>query len=65
VTASTLPARIVGWSMLVLGLGLLCLIAVNPCQRGIIALFGGVLAVVGLAVFGAAKCFEKKTRVHS
>lgn len=44
------PARIVGWSMIVLGAGMACLLLVNPGQRVIILLFACVLAAIGIAM---------------
>lgn len=41
------PARIVGWSMVVIGSGMLCLLPINPGQRVIILLFGLFIAVIG------------------
>jgi SSS family solute:Na+ symporter len=41
------PARIVGWSMIVLGAGMVCLLPINPGQRTIIFLFAIVLAAPG------------------
>ncbi|MFU8892709.1 MAG: sodium:solute symporter family transporter [Luteolibacter sp.] len=49
------PAKIIGWMMVVLGAGMLCLLPVNPGQRGIILLFALLIAVIGLAVLGVVK----------
>ncbi len=44
------PAAIVGWSMIVLGIGMACLIPINPGQRQIILIFGILLSAIGLAI---------------
>jgi Na+/proline symporter len=41
------PARIVAWSMIVLGVGMACLLPINPGQRLIIFLFAIVLVAIG------------------
>jgi SSS family transporter len=41
------PAIIVGWSMVVIGLSMLCLMPINPGQRVIILLFGLFIAAIG------------------
>lgn len=42
------PARIVAWSMIVLGAGMCCLLPINPGDRAIIVLFALILAVPGI-----------------
>lgn len=44
------PARIVGWSMVVIGMGMMCLIPINPGHRLIIFLFSMVSAAIGAAI---------------
>lgn len=44
------PALIVGWSMVVIGMGMLCLMPINPGQRVIILLFGLFIAAIGGAM---------------
>lgn len=53
--ADNAPARIVGWSMIVLGLGMACLLPINPGQRLIILLFAIVLAVIGAVMLWLTK----------
>ena len=53
--ADNAPAKIIGWSMVVLGLGMLCLMPVNPGQRGIIFLFALLIAAIGVAMLWRAK----------
>ena len=55
------PAKIVGWSMVVLGLGMLCLLPVNPGQRGIILLFAILIASIGISMlFHTTRVTENK-----
>lgn len=54
------PARIVGWSMVVLGSGMMFLIPLNPGQGGIILLFAMIIAAIGLAILGTLKYFQSK-----
>lgn len=49
------PAGIVGWSMVILGAGMVCLLPVNPDQRSIILIFGVILAAIGLAIIGKTR----------
>ena len=49
------PAKIIGWSMLVLGAGMLCLLPLNPGQRGMILLFSLLVASIGVAILLLAK----------
>jgi len=58
--ADATPARIVGWSMVVLGIGMLCLLPVNPGQRITILSFGLLVAMIGLAILGGTKYFQSK-----
>lgn len=53
------PARIVGWSMIVLGIGMISLVPVNPEERGVIALFS--LAVIGIGTATLACSRNPKT----
>lgn len=53
--ADNAPARIVGWSMIVLGLGMACLLPINPGQRLIILLFAIVLAAIGAVMLWLTK----------
>jgi Na+/proline symporter len=53
--ADNAPARIVGWSMIVLGLGMACLLPINPGQRLIIFLFAIVLAAIGSVMLWLTK----------
>jgi hypothetical protein len=41
------PGRIVAWSMIALGVGMACLIPINPGDRIIILIFALVLAAIG------------------
>jgi SSS family solute:Na+ symporter len=60
--ADNTPARIVGWSMVVIGLGMICLLPINPNQRIIILLFATAIAGIGMAIlFGARKPKSKTT----
>ena len=58
--ADAAPARIVGWSMVLLGAGMTCLIPLNPGQRGIILLFALLVAMIGLAILGSVKYFHSR-----
>jgi len=49
------PARIVAWSMVVLGASMACLIPINPEQRAIILIFALVLAAIGAAILRGTK----------
>ena len=49
------PARIVAWSMVVLGASMACLIPINPEQRLIIFIFAIVLAAIGAAILWGTK----------
>jgi SSS family transporter len=49
-SADTLPRRIVGASLLALGLGMLALLPVNPDQRLTLILFAAMLLFIGLAI---------------
>lgn len=49
------PVRIVGWSMIVLGGGMACLLSINPGQRIVLFLFALVLAVIGMAMLRLTK----------
>jgi SSS family transporter len=53
--ADNAPARIVGWSMIVLGVGMACLLPINPGQRLIIFLFAVVLAAIGTVMLWLTK----------
>ena len=53
--ADNAPARIVGWSMIVLGLGMACLLPINPGQRLMILLFAIVLAAIGAVMLHFTK----------
>lgn len=53
------PARIVGWSMIVLGIGMISLVPVNPGERIVIALFS--LAVTGIGITTLACSRNPKT----
>lgn len=53
--ADNAPARIVGWSMIVLGLGMACLLPINPGDRLIIFLFAIVLAAIGAVMLWLTK----------
>jgi SSS family transporter len=53
------PARIVAWSMVVLGASMACLIPINPEQRAIILIFALVLAAIGAAILRGTK-----TNIH-
>lgn len=53
------PARIVAWSMVVLGAAMACLIPINPEQRLIILIFALVLAAIGAAIL-----WGTKTKTH-
>ena len=60
--ADNTPARIVGWSMVVIGLGMICLLPVNPGQRVIILLFATAIAGIGITMlYGARKSKSKTT----
>lgn len=59
--ADAAPARIIGWSMVVLGLGMLCLLPVNPGERLIILSFGLLVIAIGLCMLFGAK-FLKSTK---
>lgn len=48
--ADTTPAKIIGWMMAALGAGMLCLLPVNPGQRGVILLFALLIAATGGAI---------------
>jgi hypothetical protein len=41
------PARIVGWSMVVIGAGMMCLLPINPGQRLVLCLFAVVIIGIG------------------
>lgn len=41
------PARIVGWSMVVIGAGMMCLLPINPGQRLVLCLFAVVVIGIG------------------
>ncbi|MEX1049629.1 MAG: hypothetical protein WED15_08880 [Akkermansiaceae bacterium] len=58
--ADSAPAKIVGWSMVMLGAGMLCLIPLNPGQRTIIFLFAVFIAAIGLSMLGGARYLKKK-----
>ncbi|MCH7226814.1 Na+:solute symporter [Haloferula sp. A504] len=58
--ADAAPARIVGWSMVVLGAGMTCLIPLNPGQRSIILLFALLVAAIGLAMLGGARYLQSR-----
>lgn len=49
------PARIVAWSMVALGVGMACLIPINPGDRMIILIFALVLAGIGGVMFWSTK----------
>ncbi|MCU0794889.1 MAG: hypothetical protein MUF31_03035 [Akkermansiaceae bacterium] len=49
------PARIVAWSMVVLGAAMACLIPINPDQRLIILIFALVLAAIGAVILRGTK----------
>ncbi len=55
------PTRIVGWSMVVLGLGMLCLLPINPGDRLTILAFGLLVAMIGFTILRAAKYLNSKT----
>lgn len=55
------PAKIVGWSMVVLGLSMTGLLPVNPGQRGIILIFSILIAAIGISILACAKYFKHKT----
>jgi len=50
IESDSAPAKIVGWSMVVLGGGMLCLLPINPGQRLIIFLFALLIAAIGSAM---------------
>jgi Na+/proline symporter len=58
--ADAAPAQIVGWSMVVLGLGMLCLLPVNPGDRVIILSFGLLVSAIGLSMLLGAKHLKSK-----
>lgn len=58
-TSDNTPARIVGWSMIVLGAGMACLLPINSGQRMIILLFAIVLAAIGIAMLWLTKSPKK------
>ena len=53
--ADDAPAKIVGWSMVVLGGGMMLLLPINPGQRGIILLFALLIAAIGAAMLRRTK----------
>jgi Na+/proline symporter len=57
------PARIVGWSMVVLGIGMLSLVPINPGERAVIALFS--LAVIGIGIATLALSRISKSNTHT
>jgi Na+/proline symporter len=54
------PAKIVGWSMVALGLGMAGLLPVNPGQRGIILIFSMLIAAIGISILACAKQLKRK-----
>ncbi|MBT8037244.1 MAG: Na+:solute symporter [Verrucomicrobiae bacterium] len=60
VVADTSPARIVGWSMVVLGAGLTGLLPFNPSQRAILLLFSLLTISIGVAILIIAKYLNAK-----
>lgn len=60
VVSDNAPARIVGWSMIVLGVGMACLLPINPRQWLIILLFAIVLALIGLVILWLSKVSPPK-----
>ena len=57
------PAKIIGWSMLVLGAGMLCLLPLNPGQRSMILLFALLIGAIGLTVMYLAKRADDDTKI--
>jgi len=58
--ADTTPAKIVGWSMVVLGLGITALLPINPDQGGIILLFAILIATIGIFILACTKQSHRK-----
>jgi len=58
--ADAAPAQIVGWSMVVLGVGMLCLLPVNPGERVIILSFGLLVSAIGLSLLLGARHLKSK-----
>ena len=60
VSASALPAKIVGWCLIVCGMGMLVLIPFNENDRMVIGIFGAVMTALGASVLKIANLLEKK-----
>jgi len=58
--ADSTPAKIIGWSMVVLGVGMLCLIPLNPGQGGMILLFALLIAAISFTILGGARYLQSK-----
>jgi SSS family transporter len=56
------PARIVGWSMVVLGIGMSSLVPVNPGGQGVIALFSLAVSGIGIATLAISRNPSPRTK---
>ncbi len=56
------PVHIVGWSMIILGAGMTCLIPLNRGQGGIILSFALPVSAIGIAMLSGSKLFQSSKK---
>ncbi len=56
------PVHIVGWSMIILGAGMTCLIPLNRGQGGIISSFALPVSAIGIAMLSGPKFFQSSKK---